>query len=144
MKTELSLIRSDADHRLALRQVERLWGAKTGTPDGNRLEVLAVLIEHYETERWSIDNPDPIDAILFRMDQQGLTRAELEPLIGSRARVAEVLGRVRPLSIRMIRNIREKLDIPADILIAPGKRRAGAGNQRRAVPKTATKTRKAA
>jgi HTH-type transcriptional regulator / antitoxin HigA len=132
MKVELALIRTDAEHRAALKQVERLWGAKTGTADGNRLEVLALLIDQYEATRWPIDNPDPVDAILFRMEQQGLTRADLEPLIGSRARVAEILGRVRPLSIRMIRNLREKLDIPADILIAPSKRRTSVKERRSA------------
>jgi len=119
MTKEISLIRSKADHQSALREVARLWGAKTGTPDGNRLEVLALLIEHYEETHYPMDPPDPIDAILFRMEQQGLGRKDLEPIIGTRARVAEILGRKRLLSITMIRKIQSRLSISADILIQP-------------------------
>lgn len=119
MTNEVSLIRNDAEHQTALREVARLWGAKTGTPDGNRLEVLALLIEQYEETHYPMDPPDPIDAILFRMEQQGLDRKDLEPMIGTRARVAEILGRKRPLSITMIRKIQSRLRISADILIQP-------------------------
>ena len=79
MNAELALIRNDSEHRAALKEVERLWGAATGTTDGNRLEALALLIEQYEAARWPIDNPDPTDAILFRMEQQGRTRDDSEP-----------------------------------------------------------------
>ncbi len=119
MTNEVSLIRSEAEHQSALREVAHLWGAKTGTPDGNRLEVLALLIEQYEESHYPMDPPDPIDAILFRMEQQGLDRKDLEPMIGTRARVAEILGRKRPLSITMIRKIQSRLRISADILIQP-------------------------
>lgn len=116
---DLKPIRSDADYDAALAEVERLWGAKNGTPDGDRLDVLATLIDAYEAERYPIDPPDPIDAILFRMEQQGLTRKDLEPLIGHRGRVAEVLNRKRGLSIEMIRNLHDKLGISAEVLIRP-------------------------
>ena len=119
MTNEVSLIRCDAGHEAALQEVARLWGAKTGTPDGNRLEVLALLIEQYEDAHYPMDPPDPIDAILFRMEKQGLDRKDLEPMIGTRARVAEILGRRRPLSISMIRKIQSRLRISADILIQP-------------------------
>ncbi len=85
---ELKPIRSEADYEGALAEVERLWGAKSGTPKGDRLDVLATLIDVYEAARFPFDRPDPIDAIKFRVEQMGLTRKDLEPLIGSRARVA--------------------------------------------------------
>jgi HTH-type transcriptional regulator / antitoxin HigA len=95
-------LRTEADHEAALLEVERLWGAAAGTPEGDRLDVLATLIDAYETEHYPIDPPDPIDAIMFRMEQQGLSRKDLERLIGTRTRVAEVLNRRRSLSINMI------------------------------------------
>jgi HTH-type transcriptional regulator/antitoxin HigA len=119
MTTELKPIRTKADHRAALAEVERLWGAKSGTPKGDRLDVLATLIDAYETRHYPMDPPDPIDAIQFRMEQQGLTRKDLEPLIGTRARVAEVMTRKRNLSIDMIRRLHERLGISAEVLIRP-------------------------
>ena len=119
MATELKPIRTEADYDAALAEVERLWGAKSGTPDGDRLDVLATLIDAYEAQHNPMDPPDPIEAIRFRMEQQGLTRKDLEPLIGHRGRVAEVLGRKRGLSIEMIRNLHDKLGIPAEVLIRP-------------------------
>ncbi len=117
-------LRSDADHERAMAQVARLWGAASGTPDGDRMDVLATLIDAYEAAHHPIDPPDPVDAILFRMEQQGLTRRDIEPLIGSRARVAEVLNRKRALSIEMIRRLHDGLGIPAEILIRPTSRSA--------------------
>ena len=98
-------------------KVERLWGAKSGTPKGDRLDVLATLIDAYETEHCPMDPPDPVEAIKFRMEQQGLSRKDLEPLIGTRTRVAEVLNRKRSLSIGMIRRLHERLGISAEVLI---------------------------
>ena len=92
--------------------------------DGDRLDVLATLIDAYESEHEPIDPPDPIEAIKFRMEQQGLTRRDLEPIIGSRARVAEVLNRRRDLSIAMIRRLHEHLGISAEVLIRPVRKRA--------------------
>lgn len=119
MTTDLKPIRTKADCKAAIAEVERLWGAKSGTPKGDRLDVLATLIDAYETQHYPMDPPDPIDAIQFRMEQQGLTRKDLEPLIGTRARVAEIMTRKRNLSIDMIRRLHEQLGISAEVLIRP-------------------------
>src|SRR5262245_18886899 len=121
MATELKPIRSEADYDAALREVERLWGAKSGTSKGDRLDVLITLIEAYEDKHYPMDLPDPIEAIKFRMEQQGLTRKDLEPLIGSRTRVAEVLNRKRNLSIAMIRRLNAALGISAEVLMQPSR-----------------------
>jgi HTH-type transcriptional regulator / antitoxin HigA len=102
MTGELKPIRTEADYQGALTEVERLWGARNGTPEGDRLDVLATLIDADEAAQFPMDPPDPIEAIKFRMEQQGLTRKDLEPIIGTRTRVAEVLNRKRGLSIDMI------------------------------------------
>lgn len=117
MVTELKPIRSDADHEAAMEEVARLWGAKSGTPDGDRLDVLATLIEAYEAKHHAMDAPDPVEAIRFRMEQQGMTRRDLEGVIGTRTRIAEVLNGKRGLSIDMIRRLHERFGIPAEVLI---------------------------
>jgi len=122
MANELKPIRTKADYATALSELERLWGAKTGTRDGDRLDVLATLIDAYESEHYPMDPPDPIEAIKFRMEQQGLSRKDLEPLIGTRTRVAEVLNRKRSLSIGMIRRLHDHLGISADVLIRPSQK----------------------
>jgi HTH-type transcriptional regulator/antitoxin HigA len=119
MTNELKPIRSEIDHEAAIAEVERLWGAKSGTPEGDRLDLLATLIDAYESRVYPIDPSDPIDAIQFRMEQLGLSRKDLEPLIGTRARVAEVMNRKRGLSIDMIRRLHKELGISADVLIRP-------------------------
>ncbi len=119
MTAELKPIRTKADYKDALAEAERLWGAKSGTPKGDRLDVLATLIDAFEAQHYPMDPPDPIEAIQFRMEQQGLTRKDLEPLIGTRARVAEVMNRKRSLSIDMIRRLHERLGISAEVLIRP-------------------------
>ena len=124
MSVEVKPIRSRRDHEAALKEVDRLWGAKTGTRDGDRLDVLATLIDVYEAEHYPIDPPDPIEAIKFRMEQQGLTRRDLEDLIGTRTRIAEILNRKRGLSIAMIRRLHERLGISADVLIRPSRKSA--------------------
>lgn len=121
MANELKPIRTKADYEKALAEVERLWGAKSGTPKGDRLDVLATLIDTYEAEHYPMDPPDPVEAIKFRMEQQGLSRKDLEPLIGTRTRVAEVLNRKRSLSIGMIRRLHERLGISAEVLIRPSR-----------------------
>jgi len=125
-KTDVKPIRTAKDYEAALKEVERRWGAKTGTPAGDRLDVLATLIDAYEAEHFPMDPPDPIEAIKFRMEQQGLTRKDREPLIGTRTRVAEVLNRRRNLSIAIIRRLHVALGISAEVLIRPsrGKRAA--------------------
>jgi HTH-type transcriptional regulator/antitoxin HigA len=122
MNSDLKPIRTKADHKRALLEVERLWGARSGTPAGDRLDIVATLIDAYESKQFPMDPPDPIEAIKFRMEQQGLTRKDLEPILGTRTRVAEVLNRRRNLSIGMIRRLHERLGIPADILIRPSAR----------------------
>ena len=124
MKTGIKPIRSEDDYEEALAEVEKLWGAKSGTPAGDRLDVLATLIDVYENENYPMDPPDPIEAIKFRMEQQGLTRRDLEGIIGTRTRIAEVLSRKRGLSIGMIRRLHERLGIPADVLIRPSRKDA--------------------
>jgi HTH-type transcriptional regulator / antitoxin HigA len=124
MTAELNPIRSTADYEAALAEVERLWGTKAGTLEGDRLDVLAALLDAYESEHFPIDPPDPIEAINFRMEQQGLTRRDLEAILGARARVAEILNRKRDLSIGMIRRLRERLGISADVLIRPVRKTA--------------------
>jgi HTH-type transcriptional regulator/antitoxin HigA len=121
MATDLKPIRSEADYDEALREVERVWGGKSGTPDGDRLDVLITLIEAYEHDHHPMPMaaPDPIEAIKFRMQQQGLTHKDLEPLIGNRTRVAEVLARKRQLTLPMIRRLHAKLGIPAEVLVQP-------------------------
>jgi len=119
MATELKPIRTEVDYEAALEEVGLLWGAKSGSAEGDRLDVLATLIDAYEAQHYPMDPPDPIEAIQFRMEQRGLTRKDLEPMIGSRGRVAEVMNRKRGLSIEMIRNLHVHLGISADILIRP-------------------------
>jgi HTH-type transcriptional regulator/antitoxin HigA len=126
MKNDIRPIRTKKDYEAALAEVERLWGAKLGTPDGDRLDVLATLIDAYENTHEPIDPPDPIEAIKFRMEQQGLTRKDLEPMIGTRTRVAEVLNRKRNLSIGMIRRLHKELGIQAEVLIQPTRGRRAA------------------
>ena len=121
MASELKPIRTQADHEAAMAEIERLWGAKIGTPEGDRLDVLATLVDAYEAKHYPMDPPDPIEAIRFRMEQQGLTRKELESMIGMRGRVSEVLNGKRSLTIEMIRRLHDGLGISADILIRPSR-----------------------
>ena len=114
---DLKPIRNEREYEQALAEVEKLWGAKGGTPKGDRLDILATLIEAYEIEHYPMDLPDPIEAIKFRMEQRGLTRKDLEEILGTRTRVSEVLNRKRGLSINMIRALHERLGISAEILI---------------------------
>jgi HTH-type transcriptional regulator / antitoxin HigA len=124
MTGEIKPIRSTKDYEEALAEVERLWGAKSGTLRGDRLDVLTTLIEAYEDKRFPMDQPEPIEAIKFRMEQQGLTRKDLIKIIGTRTRVAEVLARKRGLSISMIRRLHAELGIPAEVLIQPSRKDA--------------------
>lgn len=119
-------IRTKADYRAALKEVERLWEAAPGTPQGDHVEVLTTLIEAYEAEHFPIPAPDPIAAILFMLEQMGLTRRDLEPAIGSRGRVSEVLNRKRPLTLPMVRALSALLHIPVDVLAQPYATRSAA------------------
>jgi HTH-type transcriptional regulator/antitoxin HigA len=116
---EIRPIRTKADYRVALKEVERLWDAEPGTPPGDRVDVLVTLIEAYEAKHFPIPAPDPIAAIVFMMEQKGFTRRDLAPAIGSRGRVSEVLNRKRPLTLPMVRALSALLGIPTDVLVQP-------------------------
>lgn len=116
---EIKPIRNNVDHERALRQIQRLWGAKEGTAEGDKLDVLVTLVDAYESKHFPIDPPDPIEAIRFRFEQQGLDQAALIGVIGGRSRVYEVMNRKRPLSLEMIRRLNERFGIPAEVLIRP-------------------------
>jgi HTH-type transcriptional regulator / antitoxin HigA len=121
MATEMKPIRTETDYEAALEEVAALWGAASDTPKGDRLDVLATLIDVYEAKHHAMDPPDPVEAIKFRMEQQGMTRKDLEDIIGTRTRIAEVLNRKRSLSIGMIRRLHDQLGISAEILIQPSR-----------------------
>ncbi len=125
---EIKPIRTRRDHERALRQVERLMDAKPGTAEEDRLDVLATLVDAYESEHFPIDPPDPIEAIRFRLEQKGLDTSALVGVIGGRSRVYEVIKGKRALSLDMIRRLHERFGIPAEVLIRPvrAKRRRSA------------------
>ncbi|MBU1661265.1 MAG: transcriptional regulator [Chloroflexi bacterium] len=117
MMMNITPIRTEADYEAALNEIERLWGASFGSPKGDGLDILVTLVEAYEERHYPILPPDPIEAILHYMESQYLTRSDLEPYLGSRARVSEVLNRKRPLSLKMIRKLQNGLGISADVLV---------------------------
>jgi len=112
-------IKTEADYQSALKEIEVLFEAAPNTPEGDRLDVLTTLVQAYEEQRYPIGLPDPIEAILYHMESRGLTRRDLEPFIGHRARVSEVLNRKRALSLRMIQQLHAGLGIPAEVLLQP-------------------------
>ena len=114
-------IRTEEEYNEAIAEIERIMSSdfELGTPEGDKLEVLSILVDVYEKEHYSMPLPDPIEAIKYFMETRGLDRKDLEPYIGTRARVSEVLNRKRPLTLNMIRNLVDKLGIPAEILIQP-------------------------
>ena len=116
---DITPIKTAADHDSALAEIERLFDAAPGSTDGDRLEILTTLVEMYEEKHHPVSPPDPIEAILYHMESRGLSRRDLEPFIGSRARVSEILNRKRPLTVGMIRNLHRGLGISADVLIQP-------------------------
>ena len=121
---EIRPIRTDEDHRAALAEIESLWGAEDGTEAGDKLDVLVMLVEAYETKRWPPEpdsNFDPIDVLRFAIDEWGHTQVELAELLGSRSRASEILARKRALTVEMIRAIGEAWKIPADLLVRPYK-----------------------
>jgi HTH-type transcriptional regulator / antitoxin HigA len=115
--TTIRTIKTDAELRKALARVEVIWDAKKGTPEADELDVLAMLVERYEDEAYPIGLPTPVEAIRFRMEQQGLSQKDLIPFIGSSGRVSEVLSGKRELTLPMIRALNEGLGIPAEVLI---------------------------
>jgi len=112
-------IKTETDYKAALHEIERLMHAELDTPEGDRLDILVTLVEAYEAKHYPMAGPDPIAAILHRMEALSMTRKDLEPLLGTRRRVSEVLARKRPLSLPMIRNIARTMRIPAAVLIQP-------------------------
>ena len=116
---DIKPIKTAADYEAALAEIDRLMDAADHTSEADRLEVLVTLVDAWEARHYPIDDPDPIEAILHRLEALGLGRKDLEPLIGTRARVSEVLGRRRPLTMAMVRRIHATLAIPAETLIKP-------------------------
>lgn len=122
---EIKPIKTKADYRAALKEIEALMAAGRDTPEGERLDVLVTLVEAYERKHYQFDLPDPVEAIKFRMEQKGMTPKDLVPMIGRINRVYEVLARRRPLTLAMIQRLHNELDIPAESLIKqPDRRRA--------------------
>ena len=115
---KLKPVKNDRELNRALKRIDELWGAKINTPKGDELDVLMLLVEKYEDEHYAIPASDPIEAIKFLMEQNSLSRKDLEPYIGSSGRVSEVLGRKRNLTLAMIRKLHEGLKIPYESLIA--------------------------
>lgn len=116
---ELKLIRTRKAHREALAEIDRLWNAPARSQAGDRLDVLSLLVEQYEREHFPITDPDPIDFLNHVMEARGLTRKDMEPWIGPRGRVSDILNRTRPLTLEMIRKLAEGLKLPAEVLIRP-------------------------
>jgi HTH-type transcriptional regulator / antitoxin HigA len=138
---EIKPIRTEVDYEAALHRIEALWGSAQGTPGGDELDVLATLVESYESGHYPVDLPDPIEAIKFRLEQQGKDYRALVGVIGQRTRVYEVMRRARPLSLNMIRKLHRKLQIPAEVLIQPVRKAARRSSGH--VPTQKTRTRRA-
>jgi HTH-type transcriptional regulator/antitoxin HigA len=119
---EIHPIRNDDDHAAAIREIEKLWGAAAGTEEGDKLDILSTLLEKYEDGRWpSIDNSDPVDLLIYAIEQLGHSQAELADLLGSRSRASELLNRRRSLTVEMIYKINQAWKIPADLLVKPSR-----------------------
>ncbi|MEI7789326.1 MAG: transcriptional regulator [Chlorobiaceae bacterium] len=114
---EIKPIKSELDYKDALHRMEVIFSAKPGTEEGDELEILGILIEQYEEANFPFDLPDPIEAIMFRMDQMDLNQSDLTKIIGSKSRASEIMNRKRPLSIRQIRTLQKTLNIPAEVLL---------------------------
>jgi HTH-type transcriptional regulator / antitoxin HigA len=114
---DIKPIRTAADHAAALEEIERLWEAKPGSPAGEKFEILSTLVDAYEREHMEIPSPDPIEAIRFRMEQEGLKPKDLLPIFKSRARASEILGKRRRLNLSMIRRLHARLSIPVECLV---------------------------
>jgi HTH-type transcriptional regulator / antitoxin HigA len=117
----LKPIRTEADYDAALEEIDRLMNATPGTPEGDQLDILATLIEAYEARHHPIEAPDPIAVLEYVMEQRGVTRADLVPLLGSRSRVSEILNRKRRLTMEMAWRLHRELGIPAEAVIKPYK-----------------------
>ena len=128
---DIKPIRTASDHTAALKEVERLWDkAQPGTPAGDKFEVLSALVDAYEREHVKIPAPDPIEAIRFRMDQEGLTTRDLLPIFKTRARASEVMAKKRRLNLAMIRRLHDRLAIPVECLMQSYKLKGSGGTTR--------------
>lgn len=116
---DISPINDDAAHRAAVAEIERLWGAPQGTPEGDKLDILLTLVDAYEEKRWPIEAADPVEAITYAIEEMGHTQSELASLLGSRSRASEILSRKRALTVDMIHKISSAWHIPASILVRP-------------------------
>ena len=116
-KTKLKLISTARDHRAAIEEIERLWDARPGSSDHDTLEVLSLLVDDYERRHFPMEDPDPVEAIKFRLEQSGLEQRDLVPIIGSRSRVSEVMNRNRGLTLDMVRRLFDELHIPMEALV---------------------------
>lgn len=114
---EIRPIQTDADHTEALREIERLWGAASGTPDGDKLDVLATLVERYEEQHFPMPDADPVEVIVQVMADRGYTRGDFAAVLGSQSRATEILARRRTLSVEHIRRVHRSWRIPAELLI---------------------------
>jgi len=144
---DIRLLSTDEDYQEALAEIERLWDVESGTPGEAKLELLAMLVHNYERSHEPLPTLDPIEAIKFRMDQQGLTRKDLLPVFGTTARVSEVLNGKRALTLEMIRKLHDKFAIPLESLIAPAasaKKKRAHSNKKRPHGNRATLRRSAA
>ena len=116
---DIKPIKTDADYRRALKEIEKLMLAAPDSQDGERLDILATLVEAYESKHYPLEMPDPVEAIKFEMERKGLTVKDLEPMIGKSNRVYEILNRKRSLTLKMIWKLHRGLGIPAESLIKP-------------------------
>lgn len=116
---EIRTIHNKKEYKAALQEIEQLWDAPAKSSDAERLDVLTLLVEHYEKTHFEIADPDPIEFIEHVMENRGLSRKDLEPMIGPRGRVADILNRTRPLTLEMIRRLVTQLNLPADVLVKP-------------------------
>ena len=132
---DIKPIRQEEDYERALRRVEELWGSPKDSPENDELDVLVTLIEAYEAKHYPIDQPDPIEAIKFRLEQQGNDFRSLVGVIGQRTRVYEVMRGDRPLSLNMIRKLHKRFGIPAEVLIRPSRHRRRVSSKIRRSPK---------
>lgn len=115
---EIKPIKTEQDYNMSIKRIEELWGAKRDTPEGDELDLLCTLVESYEMKHYPIAPPDPIDAIKFRMEQMGMTKADMVKYLGSQSRVSEILNGKRKLTLKMVKSLYKGLKIPAEILLA--------------------------
>lgn len=115
---EIRPIKTENDYNVAIQRIEKLWGANKNSPNGDELDLLTTIVEAYEIKHFPILPPDPVDAIIFRMEQMNMTKSDMAKYIGSQSRVSEILGRKRQLTLKMVKSLYKGLKIPAEILLS--------------------------